>query len=208
MEIINIKDAETYDRIKNEMFKTIEESYLKDFHKEMKKFQIITIGYNVSKHKSLQVFKEYGWKLSPVLGRDWMNCLFRKEISSKCVIHIALAKNMKTGILTLDSIMMSKTCDVNIHVGKSDKLFELIKQLENYYEYNWYYAFANESIKCNVFHEGYGYKLVIYPLCSNNNISYTAYATDKMLQNTIGNRELEAESYLINDILDDDEKEV
>ena len=39
---------------------------------------------------------------------------------------------------------------------------------------------------------------------SNNNISYAAYATDKVLQNTIGNRELEAESYLINDILDDD----
>jgi len=39
---------------------------------------------------------------------------------------------------------------------------------------------------------------------SNNNISYAAYATDKALQYTIENRELEAESFLINDVLDDD----
>lgn len=38
----------------------------------------------------------------------------------------------------------------------------------------------------------------------NNNISYAAYATDKMLEYTISNRELEAEEYLIEDVLDDD----
>ena len=38
---------------------------------------------------------------------------------------------------------------------------------------------------------------------SNNNISYAAYATDKMLQNTIATRSLEAESFLINEVLDD-----
>ena len=38
----------------------------------------------------------------------------------------------------------------------------------------------------------------------NNNISYAAYATDKMLQYTIANRELEAEEFLIKQVLDDD----
>ena len=38
----------------------------------------------------------------------------------------------------------------------------------------------------------------------NNNISYAAYATDKMLQYTIANRELEAEDFLIKKVLDDD----
>ena len=37
----------------------------------------------------------------------------------------------------------------------------------------------------------------------NNNISYAAYATDKMLQYTIANRELEAEDFLIKQVLDD-----
>ena len=39
---------------------------------------------------------------------------------------------------------------------------------------------------------------------SNNNISYAAYATDKCLQDTIFNRELEAEEFLINDVLAED----
>lgn len=38
----------------------------------------------------------------------------------------------------------------------------------------------------------------------NNNISYAAYATDKMLQYTVANRELEAEEFLIKNVLDDD----
>lgn len=38
---------------------------------------------------------------------------------------------------------------------------------------------------------------------SNNNISYAAYATDKLLQTTLGNREIEAESFLIDNVLDD-----
>lgn len=38
---------------------------------------------------------------------------------------------------------------------------------------------------------------------ANNNISYAAYATDKLLQATIYNRELEAEEYGINNVLDD-----
>lgn len=38
---------------------------------------------------------------------------------------------------------------------------------------------------------------------ANNNISYAAYATDKLLQATIFNRELEAEDFAINNVLDD-----
>lgn len=38
---------------------------------------------------------------------------------------------------------------------------------------------------------------------SNNNITYAAYATDKNLQYTLYNRELEAEDFLIKDVLDD-----
>lgn len=38
---------------------------------------------------------------------------------------------------------------------------------------------------------------------SNNNISYAAYATDKVLQWTVYNRELEAEKFLMDEVLDD-----
>lgn len=38
---------------------------------------------------------------------------------------------------------------------------------------------------------------------SNNNISYAAYATDKNIQSTVFNRALEAEDFLINDVLAD-----
>lgn len=38
---------------------------------------------------------------------------------------------------------------------------------------------------------------------ANNNISYAAYATDKLLQATIFNRELEAEQFAIQEVLDD-----
>lgn len=38
---------------------------------------------------------------------------------------------------------------------------------------------------------------------SNNNISYAAYATDKVLQWTVHNREQEAERFLIEEVLDD-----
>lgn len=38
---------------------------------------------------------------------------------------------------------------------------------------------------------------------ANNNISYAAYATDKLLQATIFNRELEAEEFAIEEVLDD-----
>jgi hypothetical protein len=38
---------------------------------------------------------------------------------------------------------------------------------------------------------------------SNNNISYAAYATDKVLQWTVHNREQEAEEFLINEVLSD-----
>lgn len=38
---------------------------------------------------------------------------------------------------------------------------------------------------------------------SGNNISYAAYATDKLLQQTIFNRELEAEDFAIENVLDD-----
>lgn len=37
----------------------------------------------------------------------------------------------------------------------------------------------------------------------NSNVSYAAFATDKMLEYTIFNRELEAEDYLIEEVLDD-----
>lgn len=39
---------------------------------------------------------------------------------------------------------------------------------------------------------------------TNNNISYAAYASDKMLQATIFNRQLEAEEFPIENVLDDD----
>lgn len=121
-------EKEEYEISNNKIMKAIEERYMKDFRKEVKKFQIVMAGYNASKYKSLQVFKEYGWKLfSPIIGSEWMDCLFKYKISSKCGIYINLAKNLKTGILKSDPNTMW-TKYMKIYVDKTDKLFSLIER--------------------------------------------------------------------------------
>lgn len=121
-------EKEECDRLNNKIIKAIEENYMKDFHKEIKKFQIIMTGYNASKYKSLQVFKKYGWKLfHPLMDVERMTCLFEYKISSKCCIYIKLAKNLKTGILESNP-NMTWTNYMQIYVDKTDVLFSLIEQ--------------------------------------------------------------------------------
>lgn len=141
------KEEEEYKILKNKIIKSIEEKYLKSFHKEVKKFQIVMVGYNASKYKSLQVFKKYGWKLfSPIIGSVWMNCLFKYKMSSKCGIYINLAKNLKTGILESDP-NMAWTNYMKIYVEQTDEIFKLINQIEKLECHNSIFCFVNDTQK-------------------------------------------------------------
>jgi len=134
-------EKEEYKILKNKLIKSIEDNYLKDFHKEIKIFQIIMVGYNASKYKSLQVFKKYGWKLfSPIIGRWRMNCLFKYKISSKCNIYINLDKNLKTGILESNPNMVWAKY-MKIHVEQTDEIFRLVDQINKLECYNPFLVF-------------------------------------------------------------------
>ena len=138
---------EEYKILKNKIIKSIEEKYLKSFHKEVKKFQIVMVGYNASKYKSLQVFKKYGWKLfSPIIGRWWMNCLFKYTISSKCNIYINLDKNLKTGILELNP-NMTWNIYMKIYVEQTDEIFRLINRIDKLECHNSIFGWENGSLK-------------------------------------------------------------
>lgn len=154
-------EKEEYEITNNKIIKAIEERYMKVFRKEVKKFQIVLVGYNASKYKSLQVFKKYGWKLfSPIIGSEWMNCLFKYKISSKCGICINLAKNLKTGILKSDP-NMTWTEYMEIYVDRTDEIFSLIEQGMKRI-YLGLHTFGNDSLKIIVNRTEDGeYKLMI-----------------------------------------------
>lgn len=139
-----------YEKINDEIINMLEEKYLKDVHKEMKKFQIVMTGYNASKYKSLQVFKKYGWKLTPLLGSVWMTCSFVKKISSKIVVSYILRKNMKTGILTSSLLAKESLVYISIKIDKTDEIFEYIKSLGRLVRFDIPNTFGNYSLRYRV----------------------------------------------------------
>jgi hypothetical protein len=142
-----MSEKEEYEILKNKIIKLIEEKYLKSFYKEVKKFQIVMAGYNASEQKDLQVFEEYGWKLSsPIIGCGWMNCLFKYKISSKCGIYINLAKNLKTGILESDP-NMTWGAYMKIYVEQTDEIFRFINLIEKLGRYDSIFCLENGSLK-------------------------------------------------------------
>jgi len=120
----------TYGEANNEIVKIIKEDYMKQYFKVSKIFQILVTGYNASKHKTLQVFKEHGWELysEPLPGDEIMSFLFvYREPVIKMNVTFYVDKNLKTGVLCEDS--ESKTGYIDITIDKSNKLFEYVKQL-------------------------------------------------------------------------------
>ena len=160
-----------YEKINGKIIKIIEENYLKDFHKEIKIFQIIMAGYNACPNKDLKVFEEYGWEMSQMIGVDIRSCLFKKEISSKVSIELLLVKNdMKNGILVTGKL--SGGCErgyIIIKVDETDALFEQIKSLDKLVYFDTYNKFGNEILKYEIIsrnEHGNGYTLRVSHPCS------------------------------------------
>ena len=82
-----------FENINDKMIATIKEVYMGFFYKALKMLQIITVGYNASKYKSLQCFKEYGWDIYPGEsdGRN-MSFTFVSVISENVIVKFRLNK--------------------------------------------------------------------------------------------------------------------
>ena len=161
-----------YENINGKIIKTIEENYLKDFNKEIKKFRIIMVGYNACPNKDLKAIEEYGWEMFPMNGVDLISYLFKKEISSKVSIELLLVKNdMKNGILVTGKLLSErgKRGYIKIKVDETDELFEQIKSLDKVVCFDTYNKFGNEILNYEIIsrnEHGNGYTLrVSYP-CS------------------------------------------
>ena len=159
-----------YENINDKIIKIIEENYLKDFHKEIKKFQIIMAGYNACSNKDLKVFKEYGWDMTPMFGVDFTSYVFKKELSSKFSIELILVKNNTTDVLATGKLSGGcKRGYITIKVDKTDELFEQIKSLDKLVYFDTRNRFGNEILNYDIVErneDGNGYTLrVSYP-CS------------------------------------------
>lgn len=164
-------EYKVYEKINGEIIKIIEENYLKDFHKEVKKFQIIMVGYNASEHKTFQAFKEYGgWEMSPMFGVEFTSYVFKKEISSKVSVELILVKNNTNDVLTTGRL--SNGCKrgyITIKVDKTDELFEQIKSLDKVVYFDTYNKFGNEILNYEIIsrdEDGNGYTLKASYPCS------------------------------------------
>lgn len=161
-----MNETEEYKKINEKIIKLIEENYLKDFFKEMKKFQIIMTGYNASKYKSLQVFKKYGWKLFVLSSAPHaMTFMLKNEAPSKVGIETYLLKDKKTGIVK----STGRDVYIIIKINETDELFEQIKSLERFINFITWNSFENNPLRYYFSHneDGSGYILVAsYPRSS------------------------------------------
>lgn len=132
-----------FETINDKIVETIKEVYLKQYLKISKMFQIITVGYNASKYKTLQVFTQHGWKLRAggYIDYDDGNMYFMfdyYEPTTKMSVAFYMLKNLKTGTLSDDGGAEKGT--IYIYVDKTDKLFELVKEavtINNYYSFSY-----------------------------------------------------------------------
>lgn len=132
-----------YGALTNEIAKIIKEDYLKQYLKISKIFQIITVGYNASRYKTLQVFTQHGWKLQAggYIDYDDGNMYFMfdyYEPTTKMSVAFYMLKKLKTGTLSDDGAAEKGT--IYIYIDKTDKLFELVKEavtVNNYYSFSY-----------------------------------------------------------------------
>jgi hypothetical protein len=151
-----------FETINNKMIEAIEEIYLNFILKALKIFQVILAGYNASQYKSLQSFREYGWKVSPgPIYNGVMDFTFEYHIphlNSDVEIHIV--KNLKTGILSYDPYLLPVY--MNVIVDKNDVIFNTIKQLENVKEIGIAYRYGNNLIGYSIINLVEKYRMEIY----------------------------------------------
>ena len=128
--------------INDKIVTRIKEVYLKQYFKISKMFQIITVGYNASKYKTLQVLTQHGWKINPGLfnyndgSADFIFEYYEPTI--KMCVTFCMSKNLKTGTLSDDRDVAKGS--IYIFIDRTDKLFELVKQAvtnNNYYSFGY-----------------------------------------------------------------------
>ena len=141
-----------YEKINDKIIKIIEENYLKDFHKEIKKFQIIMAGYNASEQKDLQVFKKYGWNMHLLRGSENIMsvCTFERLIMPNMKCWIRMVKNDETGVLEPEKIWNSGCITISVSDENDDELCNLIKQFINMIDGD---IFGNNFLKLSIRHQ-------------------------------------------------------
>jgi hypothetical protein len=163
--LINLRSsAMDFESINDKMIENIEKIYLNFILKAFKIFQVILAGYNASKYKSLQSFREYGWKVSPGPidnGAMYMDFIFEYHIphlNSNVEIH--MVKELKTGILSYNPFLPHVYMDVD--VDKNDVIFDTIKQLENVKEIGLAYRYGNNLISYSIINLVEKYRMTLY----------------------------------------------
>lgn len=153
-----------YEKTNEKIIKLIEENYLKDFHKEIKIFQIIMAGYNASEQKDLRVFNKYDWNVRllpiPDTKNNYSAYTFERHILPKTLCWFIVTHNDETNIF--ESGKISKGY-ITLVINEKDALYNLIKQLDatvHFYNYG-RFGYDNGSLAYSIRREIDGYHLDI-----------------------------------------------
>lgn len=145
-------DVEKYYGLKDKILKMVDDKYLKSFRKELKIFQIITVGYNASQQKDLQVFKKYGWNMYLLHGSETLMSvyIFGRQITPnmQCWIRMVI-KNDETGILESEN-SYSKYITISVSDDCDGELCNLIKQFIDIIDGD---IFGNNFLKLCIRHQ-------------------------------------------------------
>lgn len=152
-------DEEKYNTLKDKIIKIIEENYLKDFYKEVKKFQIIAAGYNNSEQKDLRVFNKYGWNAYLIPGAEniYSAYTFERNMLPKMLCRFNVIYDDKTDIFK--SEIFEGYGYIVIPVNEKDILYNLISQIDIAIGFYHYDEFNNDSLKYIIRHRIDGYYL-------------------------------------------------
>ena len=149
-----------FETINNKIVTLIKENYMKNFHKAVKKFEIIMAGYNASEQKDLHVFEEHGCELVRGIEDDeWLYYFAIIRPTPKMNIGFYLRKRLCDNILEYDPEFYFSKVSINILVDKTDEIFEIIKQLEKVVPFSSIAPFAYKSIEYTVSYKEDGYVL-------------------------------------------------
>ena len=153
-----------FENINDKMIATIKEVYMGFFYKALKMLRIITVGYNASKYKSLQCFKEYDWKVYSG-ENDGRNMSFTciHAISENVNIKFRMNKRLKDGALFIDS--ERNRGYMEIHVFEKDQMYKTIKEFEKMFGIRTWMIYGNDKLRYSLEREFDMYKLYFsYPI--------------------------------------------
>lgn len=144
-------DVEKYYGLKDKILKMVDDKYLKSFRKELKIFQIITVGYNASQQKDLQVFKKYGWNVHLLCDTENIMsvCTFERQILPNMKCWIRIAKNDETGVLKSEKLH-NEYITISVSDEHDDELCNLIKQFIDMIDGD---IFGNNFLKLCIRHQ-------------------------------------------------------